>query len=479
MHYRVAVLGAGMSGLAMGAALKRHGIERFVILEKADRVGGTWRENTYPGVACDVPSHLYSFSYDLNPSWSRLFSPGGEIQEYCERSAIRFGLSSHSLYECTVEAVRFDRSKWTIETNRGVLTADVVVSALGGLHLPNVPDWPGLADFSGDFFHTARWDHGCELDHRRVGIVGSGATAVQVIPEIVDRCRELTVFQRKPGWVVPRGDRAIDSKMAERLATTPTLNRLLRWSLYVALETRGLFVKKGHWMNRLVRRQAEAFLSREIADERLRERVTPDFDIGCKRLMLSDDYYRSLSRPHVDVVTESIDAVRPGGVRLVNGREIELDVLIAATGFRPFDVTTAVEFVGRDGIRLYAVWRDAIAAHRTMMVPKFPNLFFLLGPNSGLGHNSVLLMIEAQARFVMKALLSLERRRATTIEPTHASAASFDATIQRDLAKTVFGGGCRAWYTDENDRNFTLWPHSTPRYFASLRKIVESEYQMS
>ena len=475
-HYRVIVLGGGMSGLAMGVALKRRGIERFVIVEKADRVGGTWRENTYPGVACDVPSHLYSFSFDLNPRWSRLFSPGHEIQAYCERSARSFGLISHIHFGTTVEDVRFDGRRWVVTTDGDEMTADVVVSALGGLHVPNVPTWPGLERFSGDLFHTARWDHACSLEGRRVGIVGSGATAVQVIPEIVDQCRELTLFQRTPGWVVPRGDRAIDSKLAERLATVPYLNELLRLGLYLTLEARGLFVKKGSWVNKMVRRQAEAYLAREIDDPVLRDKVTPDFDIGCKRLMLSDDYYAALASDHVDVVTEGIRAITERGVMTPSGREIELDVLIAATGFRPFDITTEVGFKGRENVALQDEWRSAIYAHRTMMVPNFPNLFFLLGPNSGLGHNSVLLMIEAQARFVLKALLMLERRGARTIEPTSQSTAAYDAKLQRDLGKTVFGGGCRAWYTDDNDRNFTLWPHSTPRYFASLRNVVEREY---
>jgi cation diffusion facilitator CzcD-associated flavoprotein CzcO len=479
-HYRVAVLGAGMSGICMGARLRHRGIRSFVIFEKADRPGGTWRENTYPGVACDVPSHLYSFSFDLNPHWSRAFSSGAEIQAYCEASVRRNGLDEHLRLNTEVTRVWFDRNRWWIETRGGRrYTVDMVVSALGGLHVPRMPDIPGVERFGGALFHSARWDHDCDLTDKRVAVIGTGASAVQVVPAIAESTAQLTVFQRQPGWIIPRQDRAISEATQARLARHRWIARLLRWWIYLTLEARGRFVLRGSLLNRLVERQCRDFLEQEIPDAALRRRLTPDYPPGCKRILIADDYYATLRRGNVALETMPITEIEPNGLRTADGRMHPVDVIVACTGFKPLDIPTQVEIRGRDGIALRAVWRDRIAAHRTLMVPGFPNLFLLLGPNSGLGHNSVILMIEAQVEYVLKAMALLDRHRSCWMDPRPAAARQFNDALQRALARTVFGGGCDAWYTDAKDQNFTLWPWSTPRYYLAIRQPRVSEFEFA
>ena len=476
---RVVILGAGMSGLCMAIQLKQRGIESFLVLEKADRVGGTWRENTYPGVACDVPSHLYSFSFELNPNWSRNFSPGHEIQQYCERCVTKYGLAPYLRFGAQVAKAAYANGVWTVETSDGMsLTADVVVSALGGLHVPNVPDFEGLADFRGEFFHSAQWRHDVSLAGKKVAVIGTGASAVQIVPEIAPDVAQLTLFQRTPGWVVPRNDTAFSEETKARMRRFPALPRALRWILYWVLEVRGRFVKRGSYIGRLIDRQARAYLEKAIPDRVLRERVTPEFIIGCKRLMVSDDYYPALQRDNVEVVTEGVRRISADGIETTTGRLIDCDVIVAATGFRPFDITSFVDIRGRNGVSLAHTWQERTQAHRTLMVSDFPNLFLLLGPNSGLGHNSVILMIEAQVRFVIKTLALMERRSIRSIDPTPGAERRFNERLQRDLESTVFSGGCNAWYTDDKDQNFTLWPHSTLRYFVSLLAPRLAEYRV-
>jgi cation diffusion facilitator CzcD-associated flavoprotein CzcO len=479
-RHRVLILGAGMSGICMGVRLRQRGITSFLILEKASRVGGTWRENTYPGVACDVPSHLYSFSFDLNPDWSHVFSSGAEIQAYCEACVERHALGEHLLLGTEVSSARFVDDAWRVETSDGRhFEADVVVSALGGLHVPKMPDLPGIENFGGTLFHTARWDHGCDLHGKRVAVIGSGASAVQVVPAIAAATRQLTVFQRQPGWIVPRQDRPYGEAARQRFRRSPLLARLQRWWIYLQLEARGRFVVRGSVLNRLIERQCRAFLEQEIPDPTLRRKLTPDYPPGCKRILISDDYYAALQRENVALETAAITAIERGGVRTGDGRVHAADVIVAATGFRPFDISHSVDVRGRDGVMLRDVWRERIEAHRTMMVSGFPNLFLLLGPNSGLGHNSVILMIEAQVSYVLKSLALLERQRTPWMEPLPEAARRFNDRLQRGLARTVFGAGCGAWYTDEKDQNFTLWPYSTPRYFLSLRHPRRAEFRFA
>lgn len=380
-HVRVAILGGGMAGLCMAIRLKQRGVKSFALLEKAGRVGGTWRENTYPGVACDVPSHLYSFSFEQNPEWSRVFAPGWEIQKYCERCVETYGLASHLRLGTEVRDVRFEDGRWRVETSDGfTLFADCVVSALGGLHRPNRPSFPGQASFRGRLFHSAEWDHACDMRGKRVGVVGSGASAIQIVPAIAPDTAEVKQFQRTPGWVVPRFDSAISAATRRRFRDHPWLLRAQRWLLYSLLEARGRFVVEGSWMNRLVEKQARGHLAKQVRDPDTRRSLTPDYALGCKRVLVSDDYYPSLNRDNVELVTSPIEGFEPEGIRSADGALHRLDAIVTATGFRPFDVSEEVSVRGRAGDTLKDTWGGHIEAHRTVMVPGFPNFFFFARP---------------------------------------------------------------------------------------------------
>lgn len=476
-HYRVAVLGAGMSGLCMAIELRKHGIGDFIILEKAAAVGGTWRENTYPGVACDVPSHVYSFSFELNPDWSHAFSGGEEIRAYCERCVERYGLTPHLQFNAEVQTLVFDGSHWQVSLKDGRrLSADLVVSGLGGLHRPNHAAIDGRESFAGRVFHTAEWDHGHDLTDRKVAIIGTGASTAQVLPSIAPDVAEVTVFQRSAAWVFPRMAREITPARRERYRRFPLLMRLHRWLIWLVMDALGtLSLRRGSALHARIERRARAFLDSEVRDPEIRRQLTPDYAAGCKRRCISDDYLASFNRPNVHLVTEAITRIEETGIRDASGKLHEVDTIVEATGFRPFDIHEYVDIRGRDGIRLQDQWRERVESYRTVMAPGFPNFFMLLGPNSATGHTSALIMIESQARFVIRCLNLLTARGARHVEPTADATRKFNFRIQRDMQKMVFSGGCNAWYTDENDHNYTLWPYSAMRFCAEFLRLKPEE----
>lgn len=476
---RVAVLGAGMSGICMGIELRRHGIEDFAILEKADAVGGTWRENTYPGIACDVPSHVYSFSFELNPDWSQAYSPGAEIWTYCERCVDEYDLRRHLHLGTEVTRLRFDGTRWQITTSAGhTVSADVVVSGLGGLHRPNHARIEGKERFGGTLFHTAEWNHEHDLTGAHVALIGTGASAAQVLPGIANDVARVTVFQRSAAWVFPRMAREISARRRAMFRERPWLMRLYRWYLWTLMDAFGvLSLKRDAALGGRLRRLALRHLERSVEDPETRRKLTPQYLPGCKRRCISDDYLTSFNRSNVHLVTDPIVAIEPSGIRDATGTLHEVDTIIEATGFKPFDITTYVDIRGRDGRRLDDVWADHVESFRTMMVPGFPNFFMLLGPNSATGHTSALIMIESCARYVIQCLGLLERRRISHIEPTEAVTARYNARLQRDMGRMVFSGGCNAWYTDEADRNFTLWPYSAFRFLFEQWKPRPSDFE--
>jgi len=481
-HYRVAVLGAGMSGICMGVQLKKAGRDDFVILEKADSVGGTWRENTYPGVACDVPSHVYSFSFELNPNWSHSYSSGGEIWEYCEQVTQKYDLKPHIRFGTNVANVRFvgdgADKRWEIEIgDHTAITADIVVSGLGGLHLPNHAELDGLDSFSGTTFHTAEWNHDHDLKGRRVGIVGTGASAVQVLPAIAEDVAEVTVFQRSAAWVFPRFASDISDERQALFRRSPILMRLYRWCLWTLMDVVGvLSLRAGSWFSARLKRVGLEHLENSVSDPDLRAKLTPDYEPGCKRRCIADDYWSTFNRGNVHLVTEAITRVEPDGIRDASGRLHELDTLVEATGFRPFDISDYVNVEGRDGRLLRDVWKEKIETFRTSMVPGFPNFFLLLGPNSAIGHTSALIMIESQTQYILKCLAMMDREGLEQLDPDPFVTAQYNRRLQKDMKRMVFSGGCNAWYTDANDRNFTLWPYSAVRYITELLRVRKSDF---
>ena len=480
-HHPVAIVGTGFAGIAMSVALQKDGVEH-VLLERAPDLGGTWRDNRYPGCRCDVPSHLYSFSFDPNPDWPETYSAQPEIWAYLRRSAERFGVLPRIRFNSEVTAARWDAAnrRWEIETSSGPLSADVLVGAGGGLSEPAQPAIPGLDGFAGQVFHSANWTGGDGLAGRRVAVIGTGASAIQIVPEIQPSVSFLHLFQRTPAWVLPHPGHEISPRRRRLYRHFPPAQRLARWGSYWIRELLvfGL-VKNPRWVAP-IRRLATEHLERQVPDPELRAKLTPNFSPGCKRLLLSNDYYPALTRPNVEVVTDPITAVTACGVVTADGRERPVDVIVTATGFRVTDNPFAGRVQGSGGRTLAEAWREhGQQAYRGVAVNGFPNLFLLMGPNTGLGHNSVVIMIEAQVGYVRAALRRMRARGARVLEVRHDVQQRFNAELQRKLAGSVWNsGGCASWYLDSRGRNTTMWPDFTWKYALQMRGFDPSAYTM-
>jgi cation diffusion facilitator CzcD-associated flavoprotein CzcO len=480
-HHRVAIVGSGFSGLGMAVKLKQAGIDDFVILERAGDLGGTWRDNTYPGCQCDVESNLYSFSFALNPAWSRSYSPQAEIWDYLRLCAEKFRLIPHIRYRHEVLSAAWDdgAARWRIETSAGSLSADVLVAAVGPLSEPSLPSIPGLDTFTGTRFHSAAWNHHLELDGKRVAVIGTGASAIQFVPYIQPLVAQLHLFQRTPPWVLPHRDRPV-SRLARRLyRSVPGFQRLVRGAVYWSRELFVLPFMKVR-PNPTPERMARHHLETQVADPELRARLTPDYAIGCKRILISNNYYPAIQQPNVELVTDVIREVRGRSIVTADGSDREVDAIILATGFRVTEMPFARWVTGRNGRRLADAWSGSPAAYRGTAVSGFPNLFLLLGPNTGLGHTSVLVMLEAQLRYVMGCLRHLERSGMAAIEVLPEAQESFNAEVQSGLRDTVWNsGGCRSWYLDRTGRNTTIWPGMTWPYVRLLRRFDPAAYRLS
>ena len=476
----VVVIGSGFSGICTAIQLKRAGRHDFVILEKADDIGGTWRDNTYPGCACDVPSHLYSFSFEPNPRWSRMFSSQDEIWQYLRHCVDAYDLAPHLRFDADVTGARFDEDsgRWRVDVNGAdALDCRILVAGVGALHHPKIPDLPGLASFAGTTFHSARWRHDHDLAGRAVAVIGTGASSVQFVPQIAPRVARLDLYQRTPAWVTPKPDPPIAADRQRLYARRPATQRAMRSLLYWALEARGIGFTTTPKAMRLLEHEARTHLQRQVADADLRARLTPDYQIGCKRVLLSDDFYPSLQRDNVHLVTDLIAQVTPDGIRTVDGVQRDVDTIIFGTGFDVSANLVRLDLVGRGGRSLGDVWaEEGIGAHLGITVSGFPNLFLLLGPNTGLGHTSVVFMIEAQARYVARALELMDSSGASTIEVRAEAQQRFVHRVQSRLDRTVWQSGCRSWYLDENGRNFTIWPHVTWRYWLRTRRPHPADF---
>jgi cation diffusion facilitator CzcD-associated flavoprotein CzcO len=481
-RFHTVVIGTGFSGLGMAIELKRAGREDFVVLEKAGDVGGTWRDNTYPGCACDIQSHLYSFSFEQNPDWTRSFSGQPEIWAYLRRVTDDHGLRRHIGFGVEVTGARWDaeENRWHVSTGTGhTYVARFLVSGIGGLHIPNVPELPGMASFEGESFHSARWNHEYSLAGKRVAVVGTGASAVQFIPRIAPSVGSLTVFQRTPPWIMPKPDHPMPALAKRLFRTVPGTQRLYRNLLYWLLESRAIGFNGRPWLMKLAQRVALAHLYRSVRDPELRRKLMPDYVMGCKRVLIANDFYPALIRPNVDVVTSGVAEVRPRSIVDNDGVEHEVDVIIFGTGFHVTDAFDYVDITGVDGRDLSKHWRDnGIQTHLGITVAGFPNLFFLLGPNTALGHNSVVFMIESQIRYVAMAMALVERNGAEALDTRESAQARFQSDIQRKLVEGIWTrGGCRSWYLDSHGVNRTIWPGFTWRYWLRTRQVDPSAYE--
>jgi len=480
-HTRIAIIGSGFAGLGAAIRLRQRGEEDFIIFERAAEVGGTWRDNSYPGCACDVQSHLYSFSFAPNPDWTRSYSPQPEIWEYLRRCARDFGVLPHVRFRHEVREATWDESArlWRIRTSVGDYTAGALVLASGALSEPRMPELPGLENFKGRAFHSARWDHSYELKGRRVAVIGTGASAVQFVPEIQPVVSRLHLFQRTPAWVMPRNERRFAAAERRMFRRFPALQRAARAGIYLFREL--FFLGFRHLpLSRLIRRVALRHLRRAVPDPQLRARLTPDYAIGCKRILVSNDYLPALTRPNVELVTAGVAEVREHSVVDREGVERPVDAIIFGTGFRVTDQPMAKHVRGRGGLTLEEAWGGSPRAHLGTTVNGFPNLFILMGPNTGLGHTSVVYMIEAQIEHLLGALDYMKRRGLAALEPRPEAQAAYVAEVDRRMAGTVWtAGGCASWYLDRTGRNSTLWPDFTWRFRRRVARLDPAEYVAS
>lgn len=476
----VLIVGSGFSGLAMALRLQQAGRGAFLILEKADDVGGTWRDNTYPGCACDVPSYLYSYAREPQADWSRMYAPQPEIQAYIRDIVERHGLRRRIRFGTALVEARWDETArlWRAATSTGDrITARVLVSGIGGLSRPSLPNIPGRDTFRGVSMHSATWDHAVDLGGKRVAVIGSAASAVQLVPEVAREAAHLTMFQRTPSWVLPRRDRPFTEGERALLRRSPLARCLLRQGIYWAHELPAIGFVLWPGLMRVAEWAGKRHMAASIQDEALRRKLTPSYRIGCKRILTSNDYYPALARPNVEVVTERIAEIRPEGVATVDGRLHEADAIVFATGFRVTDPLHPLRITGRDGVALDDAWRDHAQAYRGVAVAGFPNLFLLVGPNTGLGHSSILFMIEAQVDYVMKCLERMQARGARVMVVRREAQHRWNARLQRRMRRTVWMSGCRSWYLDAHGRNTTLWPGFTFSYWASLLRPCPRDYE--
>jgi cation diffusion facilitator CzcD-associated flavoprotein CzcO len=474
----VLIVGAGFSGLGAAMALLKDGQSDFVVIERAASLGGTWRDNSYPGCACDIPSVLYSYSEEQNPDWTRAFAPQAEILDYMHAVATRHRLEPHIRYGHELLAADYDsdQQRWAVRTSAGAFTARVLISAVGALADPSVPQLDGLERFRGRAFHSARWDHEHDLTGRRVAVVGTGASAIQFVPEIVDQVDRLTVFQRTPPWVMPRVNPPIPSAWRRAFRRGPRLQRAAREAVFSLFESFHFGFRHAA-VGRVAQRRALANIERNVTDPELRARLTPDYALGCKRVLGSDTWYPSLCRPNVEVVSEAIVSVTEDGIVDAAGVHHEVDTIIFGTGFRVTDPPIADRIRGRGGRTLADSWHGSMQAHLGIAIHGFPNLVMLLGPNTGLGHNSVLLMIEAQLGYLRRLLRYRAARGLATVEPTLEAQARFVADVDRGTRGSVWtAGGCVSWYLDATGRNSTLWPDTVRAYRRRLARFDESDW---
>ncbi len=477
----ILVIGAGCSGIGAAVKLREAGFSDFVLLEKAKSVGGTWRENTYPGCACDVPSTLYSFSFAPNPEWTRAFAQQPEIQRYLEKTAEDFGVLPFVRFETAVISARWNArtERWHVETNRGLFVANVLVAAAGPLHEPKIPELPGLDSFTGKTFHSAHWDHDYDLRAKKVAVIGTGSSAIQFVPKIQPRLGKLHLFQRTAPWVLPKPDHYVHEIERSLFRNFPAAQRALRAAELEALEMLSYGFRHPRAM-RHIERIGRWHLRRSIENPALREKLTPHFTLGCKRILLSNTYYRALAQPNAEVHHTEVTRIEKNRVIGADGLGREVDAIIFGTGFNVTDPPIAKRIQRDDGTALGDLWKGSPEAYNGTVVSGFPNLFFLLGPNLGTGHSSAMTIIEAQLDLLVRTMKEMRREKWSSLDIRSDAQATYNAEIQRALQTTVYNaGGCSSYYLDKNGRNSTTWPWSTRVLHERVRQFDARKFVIS
>jgi cation diffusion facilitator CzcD-associated flavoprotein CzcO len=478
---RIVIVGAGFGGIAAAIELRRHGFADITLLEAAPALGGTWHYNTYPGAACDVPSHLYSFSFDQRRDWSRLCSPQSEILRYLHGVAEEHGITPLIRFSSRVDECTFDEpaSTWHVACRDGdSYEADVLLIAVGQLNQPSVPRLPGVERFTGHTFHSARWDHEYELRDRRVAVVGNGASAVQFVPQIAAGVARLSVFQRTANWMLPRKNHVYARWVRAAVDHVPGLQWLRRRWVFHYTESLTLAIRHPGTIGRLFSLRSAMFMRGQLPDPDLRRRAWPDYTFGCKRVLFSSHYLPALARPNVELVTEQITEVTETGLRTADGRLHEVDCIIWATGFKVSEFVAPMEVVGAGGVRLADAWREGAHAHLGMAVPGFPSLFFLYGPNTNTSGGSIIFYLEAQAAYIRQALERLRAGGFRRVEVRADVEAASDRELQSRFAGTAWTA-CDSWYRDEGGRIVANWPGYMGEYAELTRTVDPSQYVFS
>jgi cyclohexanone monooxygenase len=479
-HHAVLIVGSGFAGLGAAIRLMKEGRDDFLVLERGSEVGGTWRDNTYPGAACDVPSHLYSYSFALNPNWSRSFSPQDEIQDYLRGVAAKYRVEDKHLFDTDVTRATWDEktNRWLVDTTNGAFSCNVLVSAVGALAEPSLPAIKGIETFRGEVFHSARWNHDAALKGKRVALIGTGASAIQVGPAIVDDVAHLDVYQRTAPWVMPRHDRSYPKVESLAYRHVPLLQRAARNAIYWGREAYVLGFAFEPRVLQVAQRMAERNIAKGIPDRDLRARVTPDWQIGCKRILISNTWYPMLAREHVDLVTDGIAEIRENSIVATDGAVREVDAIVLATGFHVTDSPTFERIVGADGRSLAEVWdQTGQQAYKGAAVAGFPNLLFVIGPNCGLGHSSMIYMIESHLNYLASALDTIARDGVARFEVRPDAQREYNERLQRQMQRTIWQtGGCASWYLDKHGNNTTLWPSFTFVFRQLTRRFDAAAY---
>ncbi|WP_022975282.1 flavin-containing monooxygenase [Nevskia ramosa] len=478
---QILIIGSGFAGLCMAIKLREQGIEDFQILERGDDVGGTWRDNHYPGCACDVQSHLYSFSFEPNPEWTRMFARQPEIKAYLEKCAAKYDLRRHIVFGANVQNARYDEAAatWTVKTADGrSFSGRVLVSGMGGLSNPAMPNVKGLNSFKGKAFHSAHWDHSYDLTDKRVAVIGTGASAIQFVPQIQKTAKRVDLYQRTAPWIMPKPDREIGPTERRLYKALPALQNAYRTAIYWMLESRVLGFAVNPKLMTMVEGVARGHIKRQIKDPALRIKVTPDYTIGCKRILISNDYYPALAQANVEVITNDIVEVRANSVVDSAGNERAVDAIIYGTGFKAQDPMPRGTVFGTGGVDLLDAWKTGPEAYLGLSVAGFPNFFMLVGPNTGLGHNSMVFMIESQVAYVMDALKTMRKQKLRAVDVKPDAQVTFNKGIQGQLSKTVWTSGCKSWYVDANGKNTTLWPGFTFIYRGKTRRFPATAYRL-
>lgn len=480
--FPIAIIGAGFSGLGTAIQLKKAGIDSFTLFERASDVGGTWRDNTYPGAACDVPSHAYSLSFEQNPNWSRRFAESSEIHDYLKSIADKWQLREHTRFDTEIIDARFDEEHghWILTTgDNQTFKARVVVSCAGGLVNPATPDIKGLQSFTGEIFHTARWNHDYDLSGRRIAVIGTGASAVQVVPNIAREVEQLDVYQRTPAWVVPKYDKVYSDRYKRWLERFPLLLRTSRFLKYWLSELLGPVVfLDSEWLASLGKRGSLLHLEDQVKDPELRDKLRPDFQFGCKRILISDEYWSTFEQPNVELVTDPIEEVMSTGIQSRDGTFREVDAIIIATGFDLGLATAPFPIAGIGGRSMNDAWKDGAVAYKGMSVSGFPNWFILMGPNTGPGHTSVLVYTEAQISHTVGAIKTIRDEGLRYVTVRQEVQDRYNERLQGRMKYMVWQTGCNSWYLSPDGLNHSLYPGFAVEYVLRARRFLKRDYEI-